>query len=159
VNVVNRALQHLASTRPGTWIFLNVFPHIDRRLLRLTRGRLSVAVGQPVLLLTTTGARSGQPRTTPLMFMREGDDVVLIASAGGSTRNPAWYYNLRAHPEAAVTLGGRTLRCKAREAGGAERDALWNRACEFYVGFSKYQKRAGERRVPVMILSPLAGEV
>lgn len=147
-------LKRFAASPPGTWLFLHVFPHLDRPLLRLSRGRLSVSLGQPVLLLETRGARSGRPRATPLVYLQDGENVVLIASNGGRPGHPAWYHNLRAHPEASLTLRGVTRRFRAREATGEERERLWQRAVDFYPGYDTYQARAGSRRIPVLVLAP-----
>jgi len=157
MNSLMRAMQWVASTPPVTWLYLNVFPLLDKPLLRLTRGRLSVSVGQPVLLLTTIGAKSGQERSTPLLYIEHGDDVLLIASNGGSPRHPAWYHNLRANPQATLTFGGKSEVYVAREAQGDERVELWKVARETYLGFERYQHRAAGRRVPVMILSREGG--
>ncbi|MFQ5946362.1 MAG: nitroreductase family deazaflavin-dependent oxidoreductase [Anaerolineae bacterium] len=155
MNLLMRAVFGLASSRPGTWLFLHVFPHIDRPLLRLSGGRLSLSLGQPILLLTTRGARTGQPRSSPLMYVADGERVALIASNGGRPRHPAWYHNLRANPEATLTLRGETRRYRAREAAGAERQRLWAKAVGQYLGYATYQRRAGERPIPVMVLEPL----
>ena len=149
--------ERLASSRVGTWLFLNVFPHIDRPLLRISRGYLSLSVGQPVVLLETVGARSGALRSTPLMCLPcvpTDEDIVLVASNGGSPRSPGWYHNLRKSPEATVTLRGHRRRMRAREAAGAEREELWRRAVEFYSGYAIYQERAGDRLIPLVVLSP-----
>ena len=146
-----QAMKFVASP-PGAWLYLNVIPVIDRPLLRLTGGRLSVSVGQPVLLLESTGAKSGMKRETPLVYTADGDRVVLIASAGGSPKHPAWYHNIKANPECEITLGGRKRRCIAREAEGEERGKLWAAAVDGYPGFETYQERAGNRRIPVMII-------
>lgn len=130
---------------------------LDRLLLPLTRGRLTFSrIFYPTLLLTTTGARSGLPRDTPLIFFRDGGRIVLVASNYGGERHPAWYHNLRAHPRAVVTLGGRTAPHLAREAAGPERDELWRKAVAFYGGYAAYQRRAGPRRIPIMLLEEAA---
>ena len=147
--------EQLASSRVGTWLFLNVLPHIDRPLLRLSRGYLSVSLGQPVILLETVGARTGAVRATPLMCLPLGDELALVASNGGGSRSPGWYFNLRKNPEATVTLRGRRRQMLAREATGAERDELWKRAVTFYSGYRTYQERAGARRIPLLVLSPV----
>ncbi len=84
----------------------------------------------------------------------------LVASNGGGSRSPGWYFNLRKNPEATVTLRGRRIRMVAREATGAEREELWKRALSFYSGYRTYQERAGARRIPLLVLSPaeLRGE-
>ena len=149
-----RAAAWVVSTRPVSWLYLHVFPHIDRPLLRLSRGRLSVSLGMPVVLLETVGARSGQPRTTPLVYALDGEDVILIASKGGSPHHPAWYHNLRKHPTVHCTLRGARRRYRAREAQGAERTAAWRKALQVYPGYARYQDRAGKRRIPVFVLEP-----
>ena len=154
---MKKLLQHLVSSRPVTWLFVNVIPFIDRPLLRLSRGYLSVSVGQPVVLLATRGARTGQIRETPLIYFRDGDAIVLIASNGGSMRHPAWYHNLRVHPDVTATFAGTRERFRAEQVTGPERERLWQAAREHYLGFGKYQTRAGDRQIPVVRLRPLSG--
>jgi deazaflavin-dependent oxidoreductase (nitroreductase family) len=89
----------------------------------------------------------------PLAYVSRGDDLILIASKGGHPRHPSWYHNLRAHPEAIVEIRGRREKVVAREADGAERADLWERAVAFYPGYAAYQRRAGSRRIPVVVLS------
>jgi deazaflavin-dependent oxidoreductase (nitroreductase family) len=149
-----RQLERFAASRPGGWFFVNVGNRVDPFLLRLTGGRVSTGVGQPVLLLTHRGARTGEQRSTPLAYGTDGDDMVLIASKAGSARHPAWYHNLRAHPRVQVLARGRSGEYVAREAEGAERDRLWALMVDFYAGYDTYQERAGSRRIPVMVLSP-----
>ncbi len=150
--MLSRAGMRFASSKVGTWIFLNVFAPIDRRLLSATRGRLSVSVGQPVLLLHSTGARSGEPRKTALAYLADADRIVLIASNGGGTKHPAWYHNLCKHSAVRCTLAGKTAAYRARQAVGEEREALWKKAVAFYPGYAVYEERATERRIPVMVL-------
>lgn len=143
----------LARTRFGGWLFVNVFPAIDRRLMPLTRGRLKVAMGQPILLLHTRGARSGQPRTTPLLYTPYGDGFVVVASKAGAEHHPAWYHNIRAHPDVvAVEIGGRRIQVRPRVVEGAERAELWQRVNDNYNGYEIYQGRAGGRVIPVVML-------
>ncbi len=150
----NRPLVPFIASRAGAWLYVNVMPHIDRPLVRLSRGRLATAPGEPVLLLTTTGAKTGRSRTVPLLYVEHGDDVVLIASKGGNLRHPAWYHNLKARPEASVQIKGRTTMRIASEAEGDERAALWRRAVDLYPGYENYQSRTRGRKIPVMVLSP-----
>jgi len=146
-------MQALARTRPGGWLFVNVFPVIDRRLMPLTRGRLKVAMGQPILLLHTPGARSGQPRTTPLLYTPHGNGFIIVASKAGAEHHPAWYHNIRAHPDAvAVEIGGRRIQVRPRVVEGAERAELWQRVNDNYNGYETYQGRAGGRVIPVVLL-------
>jgi deazaflavin-dependent oxidoreductase (nitroreductase family) len=144
----------LASTRPGAWFFITVAPHIDRFLMRVSGGRFNSASGiAPVLVLETTGRKSGKVRTAPLMFLRDRDRYVVIASKGGYPKHPDWYFNLRAEPQVTVVTGGRRIACTASEAAGEERTRLWQVATAFNPGFDKYQDRAG-RRIPVIVLTP-----
>ena len=150
-----RVLERFASTPLGAWFFVKVAPHVDRRLVRLSGGRVSTALIRPVALLTSTGARSGRRRTTPLLFFLDGEDVVLIASYGGNPRHPAWYHNLKANPDVEVWARGRSGRYRSREAEGTERDRLWALAADYYAGYETYQRRTGGRRIPVLALEPV----
>ncbi|WP_030665313.1 nitroreductase/quinone reductase family protein [Streptomyces rimosus] len=110
--------------------------------------------GQTLLLLTTTGARSGLPRTTPVLYLPDGTDrLAVFASNGGSPAAPAWYRNLTAHPLATVEVGTRTYRARAVEVTGEDRDRLWALQVTAHPQFAAFQERAG-RRIPVMALSP-----
>lgn len=123
---------------------------------RLSRGRLlATVVGMPVLLLTTTGRRSGKSRTTPLTFLRDGTDLVVIASNGGSDRTPGWALNLQHEPRASVEIGAEKLGVTARTASAAERERLWSEITAAYSGYARYQERT-TREIPVLLLSPLA---
>jgi deazaflavin-dependent oxidoreductase (nitroreductase family) len=146
-------MQALARTRLGGWLFVNVFPVIDRWSMPLTRGRLKVAMGQPILLLHTRGARSGQLRTTPLLYTPHGDAFVIVASKAGAEHHPAWYHNIRAHPDAvAVEVGGSRIAVRPRVVEGSERAELWQRVNDNYNGYETYQVRAGGRVIPVVLL-------
>ena len=149
-----RALMRVVSSKPGTWVFLNIIPHIDRPLLRLSRGRLSFAVGQPVLLLHTVGAKTGQARTTPLVFTRDGTDILIVASYGGGQRNPAWYYNLRATPRATLTVDGKTSAFTAHDLRDADREDAWEKALRTYPGYGVYAERAPHRHIPILRMTP-----
>lgn len=149
---LERTGMRLASSRAGGWVYDKICRRIDKVLLPLSRGRLSTGPGQ-TLLLRTQGARSGRLRSVPLAYVTRGDDLVLIASKGGHPRHPAWYHNLQAHPRATVEIRGRRQVVTAREAEGEERRELWERAIHFYPGYAAYQRRAGSRRIPVIVLS------
>lgn len=152
---IKRLIFRIGGSRPGAWLILTFGTRIDRLLIRLTGGRLSMVGTMPVLILTTIGAKTGQPRTTPLLFINDGPRLVLIASNGGNPKHPGWYYNLRANPEATVFLQGRTARYIAHEATGTERETLWQRAVALYSGYTIYQGRAS-RQIPIMVLTPPA---
>lgn len=146
-------MQALARTRFGGWLFVNVFPVIDRWLIPRTRGRVRVAMGQPILLLHTCGARSGEPRTSPLIYTPHGDGFIIVAAKSGAEHHPAWYHNIRAHPDAvAVEIGGRQIQVRPRVVEGAERAELWQLVNDNYNGYQVYQRRAGGRVIPVVLL-------
>ncbi len=150
---LDRLVVSVVSSRPGASIFRRTMHLVDRPLLRLTRGRLSFASGYPVLLLTTTGAKSGRSRTIPLLYVEWDDGIAIIGTRFGSTRHPGWYHNLRALPEATVEIKGERRTCTAREAEGDERAEIWKRAVSMYSGYEKYGPRAG-RKIAVMVLTP-----
>lgn len=107
--------------------------------------------GRPLLLLTTTGAKSGQRRTTPVMYLRDDDRLLIFASKGGAPTHPAWYHNLLAHPEVTVEVGNETYQATATVLTGEERDRLYARHAELYPQFAEYQKRT-TRTIPVIAL-------
>jgi len=109
--------------------------------------------GAPLLLLTSTGARSGELRTTPVMYLPDGERMVIFASKAGAPTNPAWYHNLTAHPSATAEVGTRTIGVRAREASGEERDQLYERQAKLYPQFEDYQQKT-TRQIPVVVLEP-----
>ena len=132
---------------------MNVFPVIDRWLIPRTHGRLKVALGQPILLLHTRGARSGQPRTTPLLYTPHETGFIVVASKAGAAHHPAWYHNLRAHPNAvSVQLDGDPVTVRPRVIEEPERSDLWRRVNDNYNGYDKYAQRAGTRVIPLVVL-------
>ena len=110
---------------------------------------------QPLLLLTTTGAKSGQRRTMPLVYTPDGDRIVIIASNGGAAWNPAWYHNLRANPVVTVELPGETFDAQATVAVGDERTRLFNQQAALMPGFADYQRNT-TREIPVVVLDRCA---
>jgi F420H(2)-dependent quinone reductase len=150
-----RAMETIVKSRPGGWFAVNVGNPVDQRLLRWTNGRVGLFPGQPVGLLETVGAKSGQPRTTPLLYLQDGEQVVLVASKAGAARHPAWFHNLRARPDVFFTARKAHRRpYRAREAEGPERERLWARVNDLYAGYETYQGRSGGRRIPVVVLEP-----
>ena len=149
-----RALVKVASSKPGAWFFINVANRIDKHLIPASNGRISSVPGQQVLAIETTGAKSGQARRTPLVYATDGERIVLVASKGGSPKNPAWYHNLKANPDVQVWAKGRSGRYRARETEGEERERLWKVAADYYPGYDTYQGRTGGRRIPVIVLEP-----
>ncbi|HEX3323778.1 MAG TPA: nitroreductase/quinone reductase family protein [Solirubrobacterales bacterium] len=123
-------------------------------LYRLSGGRVGGKVGRaPVLLLTTTGRKSGQPRTAPVVYLAEGDDMVVINTNAGNARVPAWSLNLKANPEAKVEVGREHLAVRARIAEGEERTDLWRKHNVQYSGFDDYEAKL-DRKISVIVLEP-----
>ena len=130
------------------------FTALNNVLYRASGGRLFGSFdGNPVVLLHHVGRRSGEARVTPLLYLRDGDDVVVVGSMGGTPKNPAWVHNLRARPEVEVELGRERRAVRAHEADPEERARLWPRLVEHYPAFEAYQGRT-DREIPVVILSP-----
>ncbi len=109
--------------------------------------------GAPMLLLHTTGAKSGLPRVNPLMYQQVGDDLAVFASKAGAPTNPDWYYNLRANPNVEIELGTETIPVTARVADDDERDRIWGIQKERYPTFAEYEKTAAGRKIPVVLLT------
>ncbi len=110
--------------------------------------------GSPMVLLNTVGARSGKVHTHPLVTFQDGDDLYIIASAGGRPQNPAWYHNLVAQPEVTIEIGSETRGVTAHELDPAERAVIWPRIVERMPGFGEYQENTGGRIIPVFRLDP-----
>jgi deazaflavin-dependent oxidoreductase (nitroreductase family) len=124
---------------------------------RATKGKIGGRLmNSPVLLLLTTGRKSGKERTTPLLFLRDGVNYIMVASNGGTAGDPAWWLNLQKDPEAIVEVGGRTLRVRAEEVKGEEKRRLWTRLVETYPLYESYQRRT-DREIPVILLRPVEG--
>jgi deazaflavin-dependent oxidoreductase (nitroreductase family) len=111
--------------------------------------------GAPLLLLTTTGAKSGQPRTAPVMYLAEGDRMYVFASKAGAPTNPDWYHNLVANPTASVEVGDERYDVKATVLTGAERDRVFAKQAELYPGFKEYEQKT-TRTIPVVALDRVA---
>ena len=131
-NPFYRFMRNFAATRPVSWFFARTLNHIDRPVFHLTKGRhtfASLVSGLPIVMLTTTGARSGKRRTLPLLGFPDGEKMVVIASNYGQLHHPSWYHNLLAHPEAEIEVEGTAWRVMAREAqaknAGACGSAVW----------------------------------
>ena len=139
---LERVLENFAKTKAGGWWFVNVANKLDPPLLKATRGRFSTAIGSPILLLRSRGCPDFAPRETPLLYATDGDRIVLVASKAGAAKHPAWYHNLRAHPDVEVIAAGRSGSYRAREAEGEERARLWEEVNDLYAGYDIYQGRA-----------------
>jgi deazaflavin-dependent oxidoreductase (nitroreductase family) len=144
----------IVSSKPGAWFFVNVASRVDKRLLARSKGRWSFSgPTQNIGLLTTTGAKSGQSRATPLQFVADGERVLLVASAGGAPSDPSWAFNLRQHSACTFLYDGVERRYTAAEATGDERTRAWARAVDWYQGYAQYQTRI-RRQIPVFVLEP-----
>ena len=149
-----RLAEPLAASRPGAWFYVHVAPHIDRPLMALTGGRVTTGGMKRVGMLRVKGARSEVERRTPLVYTRDGDNVLLVASRGGDVKHPAWYRNLVANPDVGFSIRGDERAYTARVATAKERPRLWGLATRRYGGYAVYQQRAGSREIPVIVLEP-----
>jgi deazaflavin-dependent oxidoreductase (nitroreductase family) len=138
-----------------SWPVLRRLTGVHTTLYRATGGLVGHRVpgGPPMLLLDHVGAKTGTRRTSPLAYVRDGRDLVLVASKGGFARHPGWFHNLEAHPETTVQVGSERRAVRAREATPAERERLWPLAVEAYPGYDGYQERT-ERTIPLVVLEP-----
>lgn len=154
-NGVQKVLRRFAASGPGSWLFARVLHRVDRPVHRLTRGRhtfASLLSGLPVVMLTTTGAKSGRPRTVPVLGIPAEEGVAVIASNFGQRSHPGWYHNLRAHPDGEVVVDGRRRRVRAVEAQGERREQIWQAGLRVYPGLGQYERRASHRRISVFVL-------
>lgn len=128
---------------------------VNTWIYRLTDGRLGGRFlrGAPVCLVTTAGRKSGQPRTVALLYLEDGDDVIVVASKGGMSHHPVWYLNLQANPDAEIQVGAVKRAMRARRVSDEEKAALWPRLTAMYRDFDDYQGRT-TRNIPVLRLSP-----
>ena len=134
--------------------FARAVTALHTQVYRRTGGRVGAKIGPTNMgLLTTTGRRSGQPRTTPLNCTPDGDRYLLVASYGGDDRDPQWFKNLQANPEATIQVGPDTVRVRATVATPEEKDALWPKVVAAYKGYDGYQRKTS-RDIPVVILTP-----
>ncbi|RIL06636.1 MAG: nitroreductase family deazaflavin-dependent oxidoreductase [Proteobacteria bacterium] len=127
----------------NVWVYRASGGRVGGRFLR----------GAPVCLVTTTGRKSGQPRTAPLLYLADGERVVIVASKGGMSKHPAWYGNLVANPRCTVEIGRERRAMTARTASADEKAALWPRLVAMYRDYDDYQART-DRDIPVVILEP-----
>jgi deazaflavin-dependent oxidoreductase (nitroreductase family) len=136
-------------------ILLRTFSTLNTCIYRLSGGRWMSRFpsGAPVCLLTTKGRKTGQRHTVPLLFLADGNDLVVVASQGGAPQHPGWYFNLAADPLAEAQIGRRRFPVAARTVGAEEKTALWPRLVALYPPYDAYQRRTA-RSIPVVRLSP-----
>lgn len=152
-------MQALASTRPGAWFFSKTLAGTDRALAKVSHGRIAlptVMARLPVLVLTSTGRKSGQPRQTHLIAVPFRDTLALLGTNFGQGSTPAWVLNLEANPRAAVTHQGVTREVRARHATDDERAEILSAADAFYAGYAKYQQRITGRELRIFVLEPVS---
>ena len=155
-NAAQRVTQRIAASGPGAWLFQRTLYPVDKLLYKRSKGRVTVPglmAGLPVIMLTTTGAKSGEPRSMPLVGIPLDDDLALIGSNYGQKRTPGWVYNLEANPEATVSYRDRSVEVVARPATDAEADRAFEIAAGFYPGYGKYRARASHRTIRVFVLN------
>ena len=146
----------MAGTRPGMWLFFLYVRLIDLPISRLTKGAFIPSAYwniMPIIYLTTTGAKSGIPRSTPVLCIIDGENLILVGSNWGNLKNPSWAYNLRAHLQTQVRKGKTVMGFEARELRGEERWIYWQKAVSFYPPYISYEKHSG-RSLPVFLLEP-----
>lgn len=161
-NIIQRANRKVMALQPVTWILSHTVHRIDRLAMRASGGRATIGgylSGLPIITLVTTGAKSGLPRSVPLVGIPDGPRLILIASNWGQDRHPAWYYNVKANPNVMVTRAGKTRNLIARELSGDEREAGWARAVTLYPGYRGYMARAKGRVIPVIALEPTGEQI
>ncbi len=162
-SLFHRWMQKVASSRPGAWFFSRT-QHISDGLFRkLPGGRTTITTilaGLPVVFVTSTGAKSGLPRTTPVLPVpdeQHPERFALVATNWGQRHYPSWYFNLKKNPRATCSLRGREGAYLAREIEGEEYERLWQSALKIYAGFPLYQERVGKRHIPIMLMTPADG--
>jgi deazaflavin-dependent oxidoreductase (nitroreductase family) len=154
VNPYRRLVERLGTTRAFSALASRVLPPIDARCKGRRRALTSLGTGFPLCYLTTTGRRSGEPRTVPLLHVADGERVVLFASNWGKRSHPAWALNLDEHPDALVEVAGHERPVRARRATAAEEQRYWPLADAIYPGYAGYRSRA-RREVRVYVLEPV----
>ncbi len=153
--VLRRVVRQATTSRPLAWLSARILPSIDRVVFRATQGRTTFSMwlsGLPVVLLTTMGSRTGQPRTTPVLGIPDGDRLVVVAANFGKRNHPSWYHNARAHPRVSVAVDGVAREYEAHELMGEERDRQFQEAVRMNPGWLRYRTWAGDRQIPVIRL-------
>jgi deazaflavin-dependent oxidoreductase (nitroreductase family) len=159
-NPARRFMRWTGTLKPVSLFYARTLHHLDRRVYQLSKGKTTFAAwssGLPVVMLETTGAKSGRKSTLPVVGIPDGQELIVIASNFGQARHPAWYHNLKAHPQARVTVDGVTREMEAVEVTDpAERERLFEQASRQVIVFPAYKKRTDKigRRIPIIRLKP-----
>jgi deazaflavin-dependent oxidoreductase (nitroreductase family) len=155
-NAVQRFLHRVLMLRSVTAFFAPRVHHLDKAILKLTRGKYTISeiLGWDIIQLTTIGAKTKQPRTMPLVALLDDEKIAMIASNFGRKHNPGWYYNLKVNRECEVFFKGNSGKYIARETEGEEHEQYFQMGVSQYAGYQKYKERAAHRHIPVMVLEP-----
>ena len=154
-NAFQRGFQRFASLRPMAWVFRHTAHHLDRATAKLTKGRTlsGMLAGIPNIMLTTTGAKSGQQRTVPLVGLNIDGNIAIVGTRFGSHEHPGWYHNLMKNPAATVEVNGTVTPVTARLVQpGSEYDRIMATADGVYTGYAKYRSRITDRQIPIFML-------
>ena len=157
VNGFQRLMQRFGSSKGGAWMFSKLLAPSDRVIHRATLGRRSapeVLAGLPVIMVTTTGRRSGEARTSPLIAVPVADSLALLGTNFGQANTPAWVFNLEDDPKVSVSYRDATLDLVARPATDAERAEVWRSSAGVYGGYEKYRERIAGRDIRIFVLEP-----
>jgi deazaflavin-dependent oxidoreductase (nitroreductase family) len=155
-NPFHRMMRTFAATKVGVAVFRPTAHRLDRVANKLTGGRRNFAeivTGVPAVILTSIGAKSGEPRSVAVYGIPHPEGMAVIASNFGGAKHPAWYHNLKANPEATVSVNRDTWGATARPATPRERDEIWAKGLELYPGWRKYEARAGNRHIEAFVLT------
>jgi len=155
-NTIQKLLHRLVILYPVSAFFAPRIHQIDKAMLKLTKGQYTASeiLGWNIVQLTSIGARTGQPRSMPLVGLFDGEKIALVASSFGRAHNPGWYYNLKTHPECEIKFHGHSRKYIAREIKDEKYERYWQLALSYYAGYEKYRQRAPHRHIPVMVLEP-----
>lgn len=156
---VTRLFRRLGRTKGFARVYRVVGPKVDPHVAKIADGKVLARVyGFPILLLNTTGAKSGQPRVSPLVYVRDSDDFVVIGTSFGQPRHPGWTANLRAHPQASVDVGPERVAVEAVQVDEATWQRLFPRFVEIYPGYADYLERRGGLVPRMFLLHPQAAD-
>lgn len=159
-NSLRKLILNISSSEFGALILASILPHLDRWWYRLSGGKNTITnliLNLPTLMITTIGAKSGLPRNTPLLYIRDIQNPLvfaLIATNFGKEKYPAWYFNLKINPRVICTINGITQHYLAREITGEEYQHYWQLATQTYFGYDLYRKRIKTRKIPIFLLEP-----